>query len=273
MHCRELFARISLMAGKIIGSVKLNRLIMTSENGRNLVLKRRCWYTPVLVFIGNIYIFLLGLKIRILRDREWLQREKTIYNDLYNELIAVRPGGWLEVPCIGEVLSVLLAKPAITDANKLKALTAVTLDLHRMHQMPVEENGKRRLFSHGDACARNVACQSSLDRVHWFDFEIVHSSDCSDTWRHADDLRALLFSSLRCLPESLLSEAVHAMFEAYADISVWRDLHAMIATGSLDLNTYHLAQMQMTAKQHSHYSNIALKLLEVKIRPCNQETS
>jgi hypothetical protein len=224
---------------------------MDSCSARRFVLKRRRWYAPAVIFAGNTYIRILGLHIRVLQNREWLRREADLYRRLYAEQVAVRPGGWMEVPCIGGDLAVYLANPAHSSASKMEALRCATRELLRIHAITVEEGGTSRTFSHGDAGVRNVAYAPNEGRAHWFDFEVVHASECSDEWRQADDLRALLFSALACLPESLARNAIDVVLRAYPKEPVLKALLERIASGILDVDTYHLAQLQIAPALHA----------------------
>jgi hypothetical protein len=224
MAFREGLGCLARLAGWFVGNLPLNTLRMTGERPGRKVLKRRRWYAAPVAVAGNVYSAMLGLNIRVLHNRAWLRREVTLYRRLYGERVVWKAGGWLEVPCLGDALSVFLGSPHQTGAAKLRALATATRDLERLHGIRVEENGTFRRFSHGDACVCNVTYCPELDRAHWFDFENVHTGKGGDEWRHADDFRALLFTAAGCLPESLVGQAFDAMLEAYADRAVLQAL-------------------------------------------------
>lgn len=266
MQFPEHIARVFRMAGQLIGELKFNSVCEVIRDGQRSVLKRRRWYAPALTVAGNIYIRLFRLRIRILHSGAWLQREQTAYRVLYREKISVSPGRWLEMPWLGETLSLLLEDPGRTDPEKLRALASATADLYRIHGLETEEEGYLRRFSHGDAGARNVAVDPQTGRAHWFDFEIVHPHGLSDDWRHADDLRALMFSALKAVPESLFDRAVECIVNAYPDAGVLECLRQRIAGGELDFDTYHLAQTQMSAGLHRKVAGVMLRHLDLSTR-------
>jgi len=254
MKFNALIARLAHAAGQRMGDIAFNRIRNIETDGRRIVWKRRRGYAPIIIMSGNIYIRVFKLNIRILHDQDWLRREQESYSRLYGKEVAVSADGWLEMPWLGETLASLLVKPNCSGDEKLAALISATQDLHRIHAITVVENGIERRFSHGDAGVRNVAICQEDGKARWFDFEIIHASCPSDNWRHADDLRALLFSALDILPDHLRAGAVDAVFASYPDAAVLRALQQRIASGSLEFDTYHLAQTQMEPALHRRLS-------------------
>lgn len=265
MSYRESLAYLARLTGVFIGSFKFNTLRMGCADGRRTVWKRRRRYAPMLTVAANLYCRMLGLPIRVLINREWLQREQELYRQLYQEEVTLHPHGWLEVPWHGDDLAHWLINPVSSVEAKMQALTSATLDLHRAHAILVGENGAMRRFSHGDACVSNVAYSPEDGKAHWFDFETVHGQSEPSAVCHADDVRALLFSALSCLPDSLYDEAIRTILDAYPDKAVWQALQERVASGGLDFDTYHLAQAKMNPRVHRHVMELLLRQLDSRV--------
>ena len=244
-------AFLSLHLGDLIGGLCLNDLQLDRAGPRRGVRKRRRWYAPALIQAGRLYVRVTRLHIRVLPRAAWQAYELELYRELYGEEARLRPDGWLEVPFLGDALALLLARPEVGAAAKLRALACAAGELHRVHQIMVGAGSTRRPFSHADAGVRNVAYCPRQNRAHWFDFEMVHAPDLPATWRHADDLRALLYSALALLPATLGPAAIRASLSAYPTPAVHAQLRERIASGTLALDTYHLAQLRLARAGHA----------------------
>jgi hypothetical protein len=118
----------------------------------------------------------------------------------------------------------------------------------------VMPDGVERRWSHGDAHAGNVFYDDVEDRVVWFDFETLHAATLSDVQRHADDLRALIFSSAGYLPELRIADLVRWTVSA---ISNWPEREALLRELEIVAQNlqkrptlFHLAQTTVDFNRH-----------------------
>jgi hypothetical protein len=118
------------------------------------------------------------------------------------------------MPCLaGKTLAELLESPDLPESVRGRAIELAVVALVEFHRLG---------FTHGDAMAENVMVDLEAGVAHWFDFETVHDSSRSMTWRRADDVRALLATCLlRTAPEKL-GETLRFVLDVYADAGVTR---------------------------------------------------
>lgn len=173
------------------------------------VWKHRRFYAPLLVWMGGPLVRMLDTGVRVLPQRAWEERERLLYCRLYGASIRVDDGGMLVLPCLaGETLADLLEDPALEGPARKKAIALAAVALAEFH---------RQGFTHGDAMAENVLVDLEAGAAHWFDFETVHDPARPAAWRRADDLRALLATSLlRTRPEEL-APTLQFILDAYRD--------------------------------------------------------
>lgn len=173
------------------------------------VRKHRRFYAPFLVWMGGPLVRMLDTGVRVLPQRAWEERERLLYHRLYGASIRVAAGGMLVLPCLaGETLAKLLEDPALDPPARTKAIALAAVALAEFH---------RKGFTHGDAMAENVLVDLEAGAARWFDFETVHDPARPAAWRRADDLRALLATSLlRTRPEEF-AQTLQLILDAYRD--------------------------------------------------------
>ena len=120
-----------------------------------------------------------------------------------------RPRG-IAVPLLpGESLNCVLSRTDVSLKRKLNCIALALCALLLLHKRPaVWPDGQTRRLSHGDATAENVYVDDLQQCACWFDFDMRHRPDIPEVQRHADDLRALIFSS-----------AVHLAADQYAQLA------------------------------------------------------
>ena len=83
------------------------------------VLKRRRFYAPVLIRLGDVLMKILGTSVRILPQREWEENERLLYDILYGAPIHIRTGGALVLPWLpGKTLATLLEDRGVDGASR-----------------------------------------------------------------------------------------------------------------------------------------------------------
>ena len=224
--------------GWLLRSAKYSNVRIVRQQGAIQVRKRRRFYAPLLVRIGDPLIRILDTGVRVLPQREWEQRERLVYWSLRGASICIYDDGTLVLPCLaGRTLAALLEDPALEESIRRTAIDRSVVALAELHQLG---------FTHGDAMADNVLIDLEAGAAHWFDFETVHDSSRSLTWRRADDVRALLVTCLvRTVPEKRAG-TIQLVLNVYDDEDVTRVLAASFASVLQRPLAFHLGQAQLS---------------------------
>ena len=223
--------------GRLLRSGRYSKARIVDDAGVRHVQKRRMSHAPAVVWIGGPLMWLLDTGVRILRQRDWEERERRLYWTIYGASIRIDADGTLVLPCFaGESLAAVLENPAIGRSPRSRAIEAAVLALAELH---------RRGFTHGDAMAENVMIDPA-GAARWFDFETVHDPSRSMTWRRADDVRALLATCLLRTPPDSLDETLRLVLETYADGQVTAVLAGSFTSVFRRALTFHLAQAPLT---------------------------
>ena len=185
-----------------LGCLALGRLLRSGKYAKTRTLgeevhKQRRFYAPFLISMGGPLMKLLDTGVRVLPQREWEKRERQVWPDVR---VA---GGTLIMPRLaGETLAALLERASVRQKAIELAAAALAL-LHR--------NG----FTHGDAMAENVMVDLEGGVARWFDFETVHEAKRPVAWREADDLRALIATTLLRTTSECYSETLELILSSY----------------------------------------------------------
>jgi hypothetical protein len=220
-------------AGRVLRSAKYSTARFDQQD-ELLVRKRRRFYAPLLVWMGDPLVTLLNTGVRVLPQREWEVREREIYTKLYGTSIRIEADGTLILPRLtGQTLAAVLDDPAREESVGKRAIELAVIALAQFHRLA---------FTHGDAMAENVLVDLQAGVAHWFDFETLHDSRRPTPWCRADDVRALLVTCLhRTVPENR-AETLAFVLDVYADQEVTRVLAANFASVWRRPLTFHLAQ-------------------------------
>lgn len=244
-------ATLTGLAARILAGTRLCAVRAAEAGGERVIVKRRYAYAAVPILAARV----LPARLRVLSVREWLEWEPEVYRRAYGAAVVAGPGPCLHLPAWpGVPLAAWLAEPAALVDDRLGALAAATRELRRLHALPVRyPDGGVRLFSHGDATVRNAVYDSATGKVHWFDFETIHTGAHPPAWRHADDLRALAYSAAVVMDITALGPAAEAIVAAYADASVRSELAGMIACGRAHRDPFQLAQAPLTGPKRAAF--------------------
>jgi hypothetical protein len=218
--------------GRLLRSATYSKAWIDSQDGGIQVRKYRFFYAPLLIWMGGALLRILDTGVRVLPQRDWVERERLIYWSLHGSSIRIDAGGRLVLPCLaGKTLATLLEHPALEESVRKTAIERAVFALAEFHRLG---------FTHGDAMAENVLIEA--EAAHWFDFETIHDSSRPMAWRRADDVRALLVTCLvRTVPEKV-AETLELILDVYADEGVTRLLATNFTTTLRRPLTFHLAQ-------------------------------
>ena len=227
-----------LTLGQLLRSARYSKARTVRQNGALAVHKRRSFYAPLLIWLGDPLIRILNAGIRVLPQRDWVEREHQMYLSLHGAAIHVHTDGTLVLPCLsGKPLAALLEHPGLDEAVRKRAVELAVVALAEFHRLG---------FTHGDAMAENVLVDLDAGVAHWLDFETIHDSRRPMAWRRADDVRALLTTTLiRTSPEQLAG-TLQLILDAYANEEVTRQLAANFASTWRRPLAFHLAQAALS---------------------------
>ena len=210
--------------------------------------KRRCFYAPLLIQMGVPLVRLLDTGVRVLTQREWQERERQLYKNLYGASIRVEADGTLILPRLaGETLAAVLGDPEREESTRKKAIELAVVALAAFHRLG---------FTHGDAMAENVLVDLKAGVARWFDFETVHDSSRPMDWRRADDVRALLATCLVRTAPGTRAQTLDFLLDVYADEGVARVLAMSFASVWRRSLTFHLAQAPVSFENFSEISRM-----------------
>jgi serine/threonine protein kinase len=227
-----------LTLGKVLRAGRYSKARIVTEDGQLLVRKRRAFYAPLLVWLGDPLVRILDTGVRVLPQREWEERERLVYESVYGTSIRIDADGTLVLPyLVGETLATLLEHPALGDAVRKRAIDLAVAALAELHT---------RGFTHGDAMAENVMVDIEAGVARWFDFETIHESSRSMAWCRGDDVRALLSTCLLRTPRGSIAETVQRILDVYGDEDVVRVLTPSFASVWRRALAFHLGQAPLS---------------------------
>jgi tRNA A-37 threonylcarbamoyl transferase component Bud32 len=226
--------RLCRLLGRLLRAGRYSQVRLVRGDGGLQVRKRRRWYAPLLVWLGEPLVRVLDTGVRVLPQREWEERERRIYRHLYGASIRVEGDGALVLRRLaGETLATLLDDARLDGPQRRSAVTLAVDALVRFHHAG---------FTHGDAMAENVMVDLDAGAAQWFDFETVHDPARPLAWRRADDVRALLASCLLRTPAVDLAGMLERILDAYADEEVNRVLATLFTSKPRRPLIFHLGQ-------------------------------
>ena len=222
----------------MLRSARYSTVRIVHQDGQRLVRKHRRFYAPLLIWLSDLLVRILDAGVRVLRQRDWEERERRIYRSLHGASIRVDANGVLVLPLLaGHTLATLLEDPALEESIRKRAMEHAAIALAEFH---------RQGFNHGDAMAENVLVDLEAGVAHWFDFETIHEASRPIAWRRADDVRALLVTCLvRTVPEKRV-ETLEFILDVYADEDVTRVLAESFTSVWRRSLTLHLLQARLS---------------------------
>jgi serine/threonine protein kinase len=228
------YFRLCRFLGWLLRSGRYSTVRFVDRDGERQVRKQRLFYAPLLVWLGDPLVRILDTGVRVLRQREWVEREMWIHRNLRGTSIGIDADRTLVLPYLsGETLATLLEDPELAESMRRKAIELAVLALVELH---------RHGLTHGDAMAENVMVDLEAGVAHWFDFETLHDSGRPMNWRRADDVRALIATALLRTGPKELTETLRLILDVYSD----EEVTAVLATSFTSILqrplTFHLGQ-------------------------------
>ena len=224
--------------GRLLRDAKYSNVRLVDQDGELRVRKWRAAYAPLLVSLGHPLVRILDTGVRVLSQREWEERERLIYERLYEKSIRIDADGTFVLPRLaGRTLATLLADTALGASDRKRAIGLAVIALADFHA---------RGFTHGDAMAENVMVDREAGVARWFDFETVHDPSRPLVWRRADDVRALLATSLVRTAPAELAETLYHVVDVYADGAIMPHLLTSFTSVWRRSLAFHLGQAPLS---------------------------
>jgi len=234
---RAYFA-LCLASGRMLRSARYSTVRIVHEDGQRVVRKHRRFYAPLLIWMSGLLVRILDAGVRVLRQRDWEERERRIYRRLHGTSIGLQAGGVLVLPLLpGHTLAAWLEDPALEEPLRKTAIERAVVALAEFHHLG---------FTHADAMAENVLVDLEAGAARWFDFETIHEASRPLAWRRADDLRALLVSCLVRTASEKRVGTVELVLDVYADKDVTLVLAASFRSVWRRSLTLHLLQAPLS---------------------------
>jgi serine/threonine protein kinase len=240
-----------LALGRLLRSARYSKVRIVLQDGVTEVRKRRVFYAPLLVRLGESLMRILDTGVRVLPQRAWEERERLIYAGVHGIVLRAEGDRTIVLPYLaGKTLAALLEDPKLKEPVRKRAIELAVMSLADLHA---------RGLTHGDAMAENVMIDLDAGVGRWFDFETVHDSSRPMAWRRADDVRALLATCLlRTVPEQL-AETVGLILDRYPHRETARSLAPSFTSALRRPLTFHLGQAGMP---YRYFQEIGRLLIE-----------
>jgi hypothetical protein len=255
MQPRSLIYWLAARTGRLIASPRLNIVTVRQEATRTVYIKRRCWYAVALITMAR----LSRPRFRVLPTAAWHVWETAVYQQIYQQNIAITNDGALILPAMpGRTLAAVLLQP-INRTYALAVMTAAIRALSRLHQQSIMlPDGTCYPFSHGDATIANVTYDRTSDSAYWFDFETAHNPASQHAWCCADDLRALLFSAGAQLGMAYTTALAQLIRVEYPEPQIQHLLRKSVLQLMHQPDVWHLAQTHLPYSLHYALCNAVI---------------
>ena len=230
-----------------IGLVNINRVTFHSQESQDLVHKSRNPLGWILIVPGNQVFRLRYVPVRVLHKHEWMRWESDVKLVTRNEKV-VFDRSLVCKKISGESLSVVLQNDM--QYSEKKELVCIAIEsLKKFHETEIIIEGAGRcLLSHGDASIANVLYDQKTKLAEWFDFDLRHDFRCDAVQRHADDLRALMFSAVHKFEVDWIEDLIRTLRAVYPKDEVWIALAKQISSRWFAVDIFHHSQMARVRK-------------------------
>jgi hypothetical protein len=204
--------------------------------------KRRKRSARYVLPLGNAYLACQGATARVLPLGDWMSWELAVAQVLGRATNVAADGAGLVIPsATGKSLGTILREDGLL-VDKLSALKSAASALRELHTKSMHRTDAPRWpLSHGDATCDNTIVNATADRAEWIDFDMRHEWSLGPDERHADDLRALVFSAAASLPASLHGACVESLLDGYGEPGIVRKLGQLLEAQGCP-NVFQLAQ-------------------------------
>ncbi|MBS0204608.1 MAG: hypothetical protein JSS49_17020 [Planctomycetes bacterium] len=238
---------VRLVLARHLASIRLHHSHLDLSVGRTIRIKRRTRWSAILIPLGNAWLRLQGTLSTALPLPEWLLWETAVGRALGRTVGIEGDQRGIQVADHPGICLAVLLQSNIDLPMKLAAIQAAATALRRLHQACIDGCGLINWpLSHGDATSRNVIIDPATGTATWIDFDMRHLPTLATTTRRADDLRALLWSSLADLAESAFADGIAAGFDGYADAAIESEVRDL-TLATVCPTTFELAQAPFSA--------------------------
>ncbi|MCX7047988.1 MAG: hypothetical protein NTX50_21195 [Candidatus Sumerlaeota bacterium] len=265
--------QISLALGSLLSQTPLNTIRKTDRDGAAIYEKKRKWYAGLLVFAGNLLLAACRANVSALYAADARIWQSRVLEGICGAEILKSEKGWqAERALDGAPLSAILASRDYGMQRKMDALGICARSLADIHQKRIRRlDGIDQSFSHGDATAKNVICNLARNCAVWIDFEMVHDGNQTNSWRHADDLRALISSSAFYLDETCWPALCHKARESYACDEVWEEMLRQISHVQYGPMIYRLAQAPLSRRKYMQMTQLLVRQAATEYKMENEK--
>lgn len=238
-----------------VEAVDINRVWIQ----QNKVCKTRRWWGWVLILIGNPVLACRQVPVRVLFATQWIRWEREVKRAVNGEAISL--GSVLVCNRLpGVPLANWMTDSGETKDVRLEVLKIAMTSLQEFHRVELDNGSADRIpLSHGDATLNNVLYDAENRSVQWIDFDLRHWLNVPAPQRHADDLRAFLFSAVRHLPVAEIPEFLTAMQQQYDAPSVWSCLRSQLSSCWFRFDVFHRAHIRRSRNPKSSNENLDSK--------------
>lgn len=221
--------RLRLLLAKWLATIRLHRHDRISgKTDRETHQKSRTAIAGLLIPPGNLYLCLQRSPSRILCTRDWIAWELEVAQKLNRHVRELGDRSGIEAPWIPGVSLKEFLRGTAPRPEKRQAIHLAARALRQLHQCQVSRNDVQSWpLSHGDAVSQNVVIDMRTSSAHWVDFDMSHGWQMPASVRHADDLRALIWSIASDLEQSDYRSAAEAARDGYADSSLFREVQQL----------------------------------------------
>ena len=260
---------------RILASGRLHRIrfarVADAERTADteIVLKSRRLGSRLAIALGNLYLRWQRSGVVVLTDDAWLRWEFAVEAATrHGVVLQTRPSphenfrGLISHVCPGRSLRSILTDPACSLDEQFAAMRWAMTALHQLHRHVAEwGHGVRQSLSHGDATVNNVIVHETTRSATWIDFDTRHHPQLSELDRHADDMRALIFSVASCLPPSCYPRLVAEFLASQPDVACLHRFRQRLTTDWSKPNTFQLAQAPLSWMDAAALSDALLQTL------------
>ncbi len=255
------------LTGRSLAGCRLHRIRYARVDGVEAVLKSRRFGSGLAVVVGNLYLRLQRSDVEVLTDDEWLRWELAVEAATNGGVvIPIHPSphesfrGLISRVSPGLPLRNILIDRTCSLDEKFAAIRWAMAALHQLHRHQADwGNGIRQSISHGDATVKNVIVHSKAQSARWIDFDTRHLPHQTEPARHADDLRALIYSAAANLPQTCHSRLAAEFIASRPEEPVAHRFHQRLTNDWRRLNTFQLAQAPLSWKDSTALSQALLQ--------------
>lgn len=251
----------------------MNVLEKHEDVGGTHYLKKRRWYAPLIIIASNVYLRISSTNVYFLSRSKWLLWEHKVYKEILGKEARIDNHSTLVLPKLeGVTLSVLLRSKKESEPKKIEAVRWAVRAIETMHKSRIIwPDGQERSFSHGDAKADNIICDPVSETCYILDYESIHDVRMSSEFRHADDLRAIIYSAAEYIEPHSLNQLCRMAVRNYNNRAVLVQLKDYIEMLKHRPNVYHFTQGRLGFEKKAGLDAILLHELGIALNDLDSQ--